>query len=206
MSPSSCGRSDGAALDHDRAGLRCPRRACARWRPSWMGADAGRSRRRRARRSPAGMTVSAPRGIGAPVMMRTAWPGIEARRRTPRRPASSATTSSSRAPPAGMSPLATAYPSTAELSAGGTSNGARISSASTRSRARMTATSSGGVDSRDLARGSDFGRPAPKSWRYYTRHDCDSPRRLLDSRAGRAPRFRRSSPSCCCRSGSWAPG
>src|SRR5437899_11453858 len=38
--------------------------------------------------------------------------------------------------------------------------------------------------------GSDFGRPAPKSWRYYTRHDSASPRGLLASCGRRGHRLR----------------
>src|SRR5437667_176087 len=87
----------------------------------------GPTRTRPPRRSTTswGYTVSAPCGIGAPVMIRTACP--EARRPSNTVPAgSSATTSRSRVPAAGTSPLATAYPSPAELSVGGQTIGKMI--------------------------------------------------------------------------------
>ena len=67
-------------------------------------------------------------------MMRTVWPGERGLSKT--EPAGRLpTTNSSRAPTCGTSWSVTAYPSTAELSAGGTSKGAHRRSARTRPRA-----------------------------------------------------------------------
>src|SRR5438552_1346149 len=84
-------------------------------------------------------TVSAPSGIGAPVMMRIASPGPTSRSgNSPA--ATSLTTRSSTGADATSSPR-TAYPSIAELRKGGTSRSAATSSASTSPRASWSGVS-----------------------------------------------------------------
>src|SRR5690606_6856138 len=99
--------------------------------------------------SSTGTTVSAPAGIGPPVMMRTAWPGPTARRSSA--PAATSAITGSVTGTSAMSLARTAYPAMAGLANGGSGTGEVTSSARVAPSA-CSRSSSSGASGRTVAR------------------------------------------------------